>query len=57
MLHQRWSRVAAPVDAFFSKTTVADLLAGNSRASDATREAIGAGRLSTRRNQHGSVAR
>jgi Rrf2 family protein len=56
MLHGRWSRVAAPVDAFFTKTTVANLLGGNSRASDATREAIGAGRLSTRRKPYGSVA-
>jgi Rrf2 family protein len=57
MLHERWSRVAAPVDAFFTTTTVANLLAGNSRASDAAREAIGAARLSTRRKPYGSVAR
>jgi Rrf2 family transcriptional regulator, iron-sulfur cluster assembly transcription factor len=57
MLHARWSRVAAPVDAFFAKTTVANLLGGNSRASDAAREAIGIARLSTRRKPYGSVAR
>lgn len=57
VLHKRWSRVAAPVDAFFTKTTVANLLDGNSRASDAAREAIGATRLSSRRKSYGSVAR
>ena len=57
MLHERWSRVAAPVDAFLTTTTIAHLLDGNSRASDAAREAIGAARLSTRRKPYGSVAR
>ena len=57
MLHERWSRVATPIDVFFTKTTVASLLAGNSRASDAAREAIGALRLSPRRKPYGSVAR
>ena len=57
ILHERWSRITAPVDAFFTKTTVANLLGGNSRASDAAREAIGASRLSTRRMSYGSVAR
>jgi Rrf2 family protein len=57
LLHERWSRVAAPVDAFFTKTTVADLLGGNSRASDAARDVIGALRLSTRRKPYGSIAR
>lgn len=57
MLHERWSRVAAPVDAFFTKTSVASLLDGNSRASDAARDAIGAVRLSPRRKPYGSVAR
>ena len=56
MLHERWLRVAAPVDAFFTKTTVANLLGGNSRASDAAREAIGTARLLTRRKPYGSVA-
>jgi Rrf2 family protein len=57
ILHQSWSRVASPVDAFFTTTTVANLLGGNSGARDAACEAIGATRLSTRRKQHGSVAR
>ena len=57
MVHERWSSVATPVDAFFTKTTVASLLSGNSRASDAARDAIGAARLSPRRKPHGSVAR
>ncbi len=56
MLHEHWLRVAGPVDAFFTKTTVASLLGGNSRASDAAREAIGTPRLSTRRKPYGSVA-
>lgn len=57
LLHKRWSRVATPVDAFFTNTTVANLLGGNSRATDAIREAIGTARLSTRRKPYGSVAR
>ena len=57
LLHERWSGVAAPVDAFFSKTTVANLLGGTSRASDAARGLIGTTRLSTRRKPYGSVAR
>ena len=57
LLHERWSRVAAPVEAFFMKTTVAKLLGGTSRASGAARELIGATRLSTRRKPYGSVAR
>ena len=57
LLHERWLRVAAPVDAFFTNTSVASLLDGNLRASDAAREAIGAVRLSPRRKPYGSVAR
>ena len=57
MLHARWSRIAAPVDAFFTKTSVANLLRGNSRASDAAREAICKARLLNRRKPYGSVAR
>lgn len=56
MLHERWSRVTAPVDAFFTKTTVANLLGGSSRASDAARDLIDEVRLSTRRKPYGSVA-
>lgn len=57
LLHERWSRVAAPVDAFLARTTVADLLGGSPRTSDAVRELIGPTRLSTRRRPNGSVAR
>ena len=57
MVHERWSPVAAPVEAFFKTTTVASLLDGNSRAAEAARKAIGAARLSTRRKPYGSVAR
>lgn len=57
VLHDRWARVAAPVDAFLAKTTIANLLGGSSRASDATREAIGLMRPPPRSSPHGSVAR
>ena len=57
LLHARWSRVARPVDAFFTKTTVADLLGGTSPASDAARALIAPARLSTRRKPYGSIAR
>ena len=56
MLHERWLRVAAPVDEFFTKTTVATLLSEHPRALDAAREAIGSARLSPRRKPYGSVA-
>jgi len=56
-LHDRWARVATPVDAFFTKTTVATLLVGNPRAAGDAREVVGARRLSTRRKSNGSVAR
>ena len=56
VLHKRWSRVATPVDAFFTKTTIATLLSGNSRASDAARQTIQATRRSSRRKPYGSVS-
>ena len=57
MVHDRWSRVAAPVDAFLMKRPVANLLDGHSRASDAAREAVGVARLSIPEQADGSVAR
>jgi Rrf2 family protein len=56
MLHERWASVSAPVAAFFTETTVADLLDGNVPAADAAREAIVSARLSYRRKPYGSVA-
>lgn len=54
--HRRWKKVAGTVDEFFMKTTIADLLAGNPRASTEAREMIQSLRLSNSRMSHGSVA-
>jgi Rrf2 family protein len=53
--HQAWKKVAGGVDEFFKKTTIADLLEGNPRATAEAREVIQSARLSNRRT-HGSVA-
>ena len=54
--HHRWKKVAGGVDEFFRKTTIADLLEGNPRATAQAREGIQSARLSNRRTSHGSVA-
>ena len=54
--HHRWKKVAGGVDEFFKKTTIADLLEGNPRATAEAREVIQSARLSNRRTSHGSVA-
>ncbi len=53
--HKKWKKVAAGVDSFFAKTTVADLVKGNPRASAEAREIIESVRNSNQRT-HGSVA-
>lgn len=54
--HKHWKKVAGGVDTFFSKTTIADLLEGNPRASAETRRLIQTIRRSNPRTSHGSVA-
>ena len=54
--HSKWKKVAGGVDEFFKKTTIADLLKGNPRATAEAREVIQSVRLSNRRMSHGSVA-
>jgi Rrf2 family protein len=54
--HHRWKKVAGGVDEFFRKTTIADLLEGNPRATAQAREVIQSARLSNRRTSHGSIA-
>jgi Rrf2 family iron-sulfur cluster assembly transcriptional regulator len=55
--HRRWSTVAANVEKFLNKTTIATLLSDNPRATRASREMIRSARLSNRRKPHGSVKR
>ncbi len=55
--HRRWSSIAASVEEFFNKTTIATLLSENPRATNAAREVIRSARLSNRRMPHGSVKR
>lgn len=54
--HQHWKKVAGQVEAFFEKTTIADIAKGNPRASAETRRLIQTFRLSNPRSSHGSVA-
>ena len=55
-MHHRWKKVAGPVDAFFTKTTIASLLRGNPRATTEARSALRSIRHSNQRLSHGSVA-
>lgn len=54
--HKHWKKVAAPMDDFFKRTTVADLAGGNPRASAETRRLLRTVRQSNPRTAHGSVA-
>lgn len=57
MLHEHWLRVAAPLDAFFTETTVANLLAGTRARRTPRARRFAQTRLSTRRKPSGSLAR
>lgn len=54
--HVRWKKIAGNVEDFFAKTTIADLLNGNPRASAEAREMIHSIRNPNQRSSHGSVA-
>ena len=49
-------KIAGNVEDFFAKTTIADLLNGNPRASAEAREMIHSIRNPNQRSSHGSVA-
>jgi Rrf2 family protein len=54
--HHRWKEIAATVDDFFSRTTVADLLENNSNASAEAHWLRDSLRNPKRRSSHGSAA-
>lgn len=55
--HTHWKKVATAVEDFFKQTTVADLIAGNPRATAETREVMRTFRKPKPRTTHGPVAK